>query len=364
MEQITTLYYNDSSSYKITGILDKTLTNPDISNNASSVSKTLTDISGVTIGTNVIKLADEVFSGCSNLNNITIYNTDIITHIGNDIFQDICGNNGIYRFYSNNNYYTSNILQLISLLPVDITTGTTNWVNMLDNSYNYYTDFSVLCDSLTLETDNTQYYYFTPIDISYQDFHSLFFTGNGYITLNKFNNNPNYVISTTDFKKYTTINLQQEYVYLYGDTSYDISFNFAEKVLRLYNSCIPLNSWDTKSSIVFNNKISNLKTIFDFDCNIKNTKLTIDDFFNILESQGMEIATDNSYNSIPKQALGLPIDAEITKYTAILNLFLKSHTISIPNICFKMPYLINFSDSLPINSDPNINNYRYNPYYK
>ncbi len=74
----------------------------DISNNASSVSKTITDISGITIGTNVIKLADEVFSGCSNLNNITIYNTDIITHIGNDIFQDICGNNGIYRFYSNN----------------------------------------------------------------------------------------------------------------------------------------------------------------------------------------------------------------------------------------------------------------------
>ena len=76
------------------------------------------------------------------------------------------------------------------------------------------------------------------------------------------------------------------------------------------------------------------------------------------------MATDNSYNSIPKQALGLPTDAENIKYTAILNLFLKSHTISIPNICFRMPYLINFSDSLPINSNPNTNNYRYNPYFE
>ena len=83
----------------------------------------------------------------------------------------------------------------------------------------------------------------------------------------------------------------------------------------------------------------------------------------MFEAQGIEMATDNSYNSIPKQALGLPTDAENIKYIAILSLLLKSNNLNITNICFKMPYLINFSDSLPINSDPNTNNYRYNPYY-
>jgi len=88
--------------------------------------------------------------------------------------------------------------------------------------------------------------------------------------------------------------------------------------------------------------------------------ITIDDFFNMYQAQGVEIALDNSYNSIPKQAQGLPINAAITKYVAILNLFVKSMYKTVDNLNIRLPYLIDFSGSMPTSSTDH-NNYRYNP---
>ena len=84
---ITTLYFSNSTT-SIIGISNETLTQDDISNNTYPL-HTFSDISGITIGTDVTKLEDFLFTDCVNLTNITIYNTDIITYIGLDIFNNI-----------------------------------------------------------------------------------------------------------------------------------------------------------------------------------------------------------------------------------------------------------------------------------
>jgi len=395
----STLYFTDNSSLNLLPSIVTTLTFTDIEENIDNYNsiytqtKEITDISSVIVGTDITKLMNEVFSDCTNLNSITIYNTDNLSYIGNDIFKDICGN-GVYYFYSRNNYYTSTINQLISLLPRDLMTGQVTWTNGLDVSYNYYTDFSILCNDLNIDVENTQNYYLKPIDISYQDFHTLFFSSNSYLILNK--NSKNNPITINDFNRYTIINQQSENIYIGNSTSYDISFNLLSKVLMHYQYYIPKQCWGIESSICLNKKISNIKTIFDFQnktppkkkycgckennnggCHEKDTchpnqqkcgckppvRITINDFFNMFEAQGVVMAIDNSFNSIPKTAIGLPIDSDKI-YTAILSLYFKSNNQEVTNLCIKIPYAINFQDSMPKTSViPNTNNYRYNPYY-
>jgi len=372
---ITTLYFSNSTT-SIIGISNETLTQNDITNSTYPL-HTFSDISGITIGTDVTKLEDFLFTDCVNLTNITIYNTDIITYIGLDIFNDV-SSNGIYSFYSSNDYYTNNVKKLISLLPV-------GWVSTID--YNYYTEFAILCNELThINKNSADNYNFTPIDISYTDFHTLFFPNNSYFNLNV-NNYGIHKITPSLLKSYITINSQTEQIYLNEDLTLppeDISFNLLSKVLNHYQYNMPSQCWSIESTIQINKQLSNLKTIFNFQdnqccekdnkpkCNTKcnttcieknSTKITIDDFFNMFEAQGVEMATDNSFNSVPILAKGLPIDASTIKYTAILTLYLRSNNSNVKDISFKMPYLINFSNSMPKNNNPNNNNYRYNPYY-
>jgi hypothetical protein len=377
---ISTLYFSDSTS-SIIGISNESLSQDDITNNTYPL-HTFSDIIEIKIGTNVKQLNDFLFTDCVNLTNITIYNTDIITYIGLDIFNDV-SSNGQYSFYSSNNYYTNNVKKLISLLPP------VGWVSTI--VYNYYTEFAILCNELTpINKSNAENYNFTPIDISYTDFHTLFFPNNSYFNLNV-NNSGIHKIIPSLLKSYITINLQTEQIYLNDDLinpPEDISFNLLSKVLNHYQYYMPSQCWSIESTIQINKQLSNLKTIFNFqqnkcyekdnncntkcntNCNTKNTcieknntKITINDFFNMFEAQGIEMATDNSFNVIPITAKGLPIDAYTVKYTAVLTLYLRSNNSNVKDISFKMPYLINFSNSMPKNSNPNTNNYRYNPYY-
>ena len=385
---ITTLYFsNPPTSIIITGISSETLTQDNITDSTYPL-HVYSDINAITIGTDVTKLGDFLFTDCINLSNITIYNTDIITYIGLDIFNDV-SSNGIYSFYSSNSYYTLNVKNLISLLPPP-----PYWVSSPLINYNYYTDFAVLCNELTHINKNTaEYYNFAPIDISYADFHTLFFPNNGYFTLN-INNYGKYKINPTNLLNYITINLQTQQIYLNDDLTLapiDIRFNLLSSVLNHYQYNMSSQCWSIESTIQINRQLSSLKTIFNFqekcgsdrnykeedchcqrkcnndNCREKNkTKITIDDFFNMYEAQGIAMGTDNSYNtftSTPISAIGLPFDAYTTRYTAILTLYLRSNNSNVSDIGFKMPYLIDFSNSMPKNANPNTNNYRYNPYF-
>ena len=380
---VSTLFFSNATSNIINGILNETLTQDNITDNLKS--NNIIDITGITIGTDVEKLEDYLFSDCFNLSNIVIYNTDILTYIGSHIFDDV-SSNGKYSFYSkhatNNNttpttyYYTQNVERLINLLPKGWNT---------DLIYNYYTDFGVLCNEvIRINKSNVEYYDFEPIDISYNDFHSLFFAKNGYFTISPYN----YLkinITTDNINRYTIINNQTLQTYYNNDLTknpIDLSFNLYSTVLNHYQYSIPYQGWSIESTIQMNKQLSKLKKISDFgnynsctnttcsdtkcntSCNTKNnTKLTLDDMFNIFEAQGILMATDNSFNSVPILAKGLPINAQTEKYIAILNLYLRSNNSNVKDISLRMPYRINFVNSMPKNNNLNINNYRYNPSY-
>ena len=380
---VSTLFFSNATSNIINGILNETLTQDNITDNLKS--NNIIDITGITIGTDVEKLEDYLFSDCFNLSNIVIYNTDILTYIGSHIFDDV-SSNGKYSFYSkhatNNNttpttyYYTQNVERLINLLP-------NGWNT--DLIYNYYTDFGVLCNEvIRINKSNVEYYDFEPIDISYNDFHSLFFAKNGYFTISPYN----YLkinITTDNINRYTIINNQTLQTYYNNDLTknpIDLSFNLYSTVLNHYQYSIPYQGWSIESTIQMNKQLSKLKKISDFgnynsctnttcsdtkcntSCNTKNnTKLTLDDMFNIFEAQGILMATDNSFNSVPILAKGLPINAQTEKYIAILNLYLRSNNSNVKDISLRMPYRINFVNSMPKNNNLNINNYRYNPSY-
>ena len=133
---ITALYFNDSVSKQITGISNETLTQDDITDTTFHYNYMVADIIGITISTDVEKLQDYLFTDCSNLSNIVIYNTDILTYIGSHIFDDV-STNGTYTFYSKQAsttptyYYTQNIDRLTHLLT-DVKPG---WQSSLKYEY-------------------------------------------------------------------------------------------------------------------------------------------------------------------------------------------------------------------------------------
>jgi len=362
------LFFSDGTSIEIYGISNEQLTQDVITDAISATTYTFSDISAVVIGPDIIYLGDYLFTQCFNLSNITIFNTDNISYIGLDIFADVASV-GTYAFYTANNYKTLNVSNLIKQLPI-------GWVPEI--SYNFYTEFVVLTQNLIkINTSNALYYSFAPIDISYADFHTLFFPNNGYFSLN-INNYGKNKINPSNLSRYITINSQLERTYIYENLSsppLDISFNLLSTVLNNYQYNLPSQVWSIESTIKINTQLSKLKTIFNFkkNChscpkshntyNSYNTKITIDDFFNMYQAQGIAMATDNSFNTPYITAIGLPFDANTTKYTAILTLYLKSSNITVNDIAFRVPYLIDFSNSMPKNANPNTNNYRYNPYF-
>jgi len=357
------LFFSDGTSTVIFGISNERLTQ-DVITDAIMARPipNFSDVSAVNIGPDIIYLGDFLFTECFNLSKITIFNTDNISFIGLDIFADVASV-GTYAFYTANNYKTLNVSNLIRQLPI-------GWVPEI--SYNFYTEFVVLTQNLIKINNSTaSYYSFAPIDISYADFHTLFFPNNGYFSLN-INNYGKNRINPSNLSRYITINSQSERTYIYEDLSslpLDVSFNLLSTVLNYYQYNIPSQSWSINSTIQINKQLSKLKTIFNFNkicCSSYNTKITIDNFFNMFEAQGIAMATDNSYNTVtstPVSAIGLPFDAYTTKYTAILTLYLKSSNLNVSDIAFQLPYLINFSNSMPKNDNPNTNNYRYNPYF-
>jgi hypothetical protein len=378
---ITALYFNDSTTKQINGIRHEKLTQDDITNTTIPFNYTYANIIGITISTDVEKLEDYLFTDCSNLSNIVIYNTDILTYIGSHIFDDI-SSNGEYTFYSKKSsttppltyYYTQNIDRLTNLIKA----AKPNWRTSL--KYTFSTDFGVLCNDVTqMNLTNTEYYDFAPIDISYSDFHSLFFLNNRYFHLTH-PVNLSTKISTANLTRYTVINNQTTQNYLNNElslTPIDFSFNLYSTVLNHYQYNIPYKSWSIESKMQLNKQLSKLNSIYDFQYNIlcelnennhchnsckvkNNTKLLLDELFNIYQAQGVVIATDNSFNNGPIRANGFPIDASLNKYMAVLTLYLRSSNSNVKDISLRFPYLINFAGSMPKSAEDK-NYYRYNP---
>jgi hypothetical protein len=346
-------------------------------------------------------LGSNSFSGCSSLVNVVLNNTNNLICIGDNVFLGV-GSTGTYTFGLYENLGTPIIYDLIALLPA-------TWTKVPNTPYLKYVDFAILYDRCIVDKkieNNTCYFDLSNIPISYADFHTLFFDKNTFFNLNCSVINQLNKITPSNLKKYITINNQTD---ICGN-----SFNLMSTLNSLYECSMPQKCWSVESIIMYNKHISKLKTIFNFNvdnkviiCNkdkrednkcdksdkceksdkcdkcekSKNNQLcnlfynnvqkfyvrgptiiTLDDFFNMFEAQGVIMATDNSYNVVPdlRIAKGLPINAATIKYVGILNLFIKSMYKCVDNLNIRLSYLIDFSGSMPTSVN-DTNNYRYNP---
>lgn len=366
---ISTLYFTDNTS-SVMYDLEKGICLTQTTITDYLAGHQYADISGIMIGSDVKQLQDNLFTDCINLASIVINNTDHLTYIGSHLFTDV-STNGVYAFYSeaaqaSTYYYTPNIDRLVHLLLNVKPLWTT------DLSYTYYTVFGIIDNDIEeIQYANVSYYTFAPIDISYSDFHSLFFKNNRYFYLNP--TTP--TITTANRARYTVINNQTLQVYPTNNLSIlptDISFNLYSTVINHYQYSIPVQCWSVESTMDLSRQLSKLKTIYDVmyyssSCNKISTtpipRLTLDDVFAIFEAQGVQMATDNSYNTLlsePIYAKGLPIDALTETYIAVLNLYLRSTNSNVKDISLRMPYNINFSSSMPTSAG-DTTNYRYKP---
>jgi len=357
-------------------------------------------------------LGDTAFRGCSSLSTVVLNNTSNLNCIGEAIFNDVSAN-GTYTFGPIDSVETATIKNLICLLP-------SSWTRYPDIPYIVGIDFAILYDRCIGKKGfqiKTHYVDLSCVPISYIDFHTLFFNNNGFLNLNcNVINQPN-VINSSTLANYIVLNKQVD---VNGNTfnlmstldclyecsmpqkcwSVESTLYFTKHISKLKT----IFNFNTDTNVIICNKEKQLalcedtstscgckgkqndssscgckgkgketktQTICDLFYNSKNIQkmyikgpslITINDFFNMYEALGVTIANDNSYNPIPTlcQAQGLPVNAASTNYIAILNLYVKSMYKSVDNLNIRLPYLINFTASMPKNANDK-NNYRYKP---
>jgi len=362
-------------------------------------------------------LGCKVFYGCSSLSSIVLNNTNNLVCIGDAVFTGV-SLNGTYTFGSDNNLETPTVSKLISLLP----TTWTRYPDISYNIYVDFAILYDTCLTEKCIENQTFNFDLSCVPISYKDFHTLFFNNNKFFNLNCSIINQRNKINPTTLENYITLNKQVDVcgnkfnLMSTLDSLYQCSmpkncwsvesiiyfnkhisklktifnFNIDTKVIicnkkenkcycnKKENKCTCNKKEDKcacnkKEDKCYCNKKENKCDCYKKFCDIFYNKndihkfykrgtsiIKIDEFFNMYEAQGVEMAVDNSFNSIPKQSQGLPINAENTPYVAILNLFVKSMYNSVDNLNIKLPYLIDFSGCMPISPTDN-NNYRYNP---
>lgn len=139
----------------------------------------------------------------------------------------------------------------------------------------------------------------------------------------------------------------------------DHKFILEEILLQCYMADLnmPANCWDTCSRIEFQKSLSNIKTLLDVggSCNV-NCSLTIDEFFNLLESRGLTIS---KYSGLPLDiSAGLPYEgatsatatldssgAVILKQTVstVITAKFASSTPNVKDVKVRWPFMIDFS---------------------
>ena len=132
--------------------------------------------------------------------------------------------------------------------------------------------------------------------------------------------------------------------------SYHLDFNLYNTITTGYENdlSISMDCWDTCSIVDFTTTLGNIKYLTDIgnECNIK-CSITLDDFFNGLEVQGLVIDT----------VTGLPLDPSGNSiiYTGLVNAIItanfRSCTPGVKDIKIKWPFLINFNSVIQATAD-------------
>ena len=155
--------------------------------------------------------------------------------------------------------------------------------NNLDNFSGVVIDIALMAEDMpTIHKDCSTTQHLSPIDVTWNQFHNLFYFNNGGFT-------PNTSLSCVcPFDKI----IQNEGKVLTDGNCRSKDYNLMTELLDHYTEHLeesPL-CWDVCSRVEFEKKVSSIKSLFDVGvCNVK-CSLSLDEFFDSLSAHGVEIS--------------------------------------------------------------------------
>jgi hypothetical protein len=132
----------------------------------------------------------------------------------------------------------------------------------------------------------------------------------------------------------------------------DGSLNLLKALLQAYETDLKISTecWDTCSLMEFYNTIDAIKALTDItgDCGsgVK-CSLTLDDFFNQLEMQGMKMGGAPTYLPVDPSSVDISFNGQQSIYpglvTAVITANFHSTTPGVKDVQVRWPYIINFT---------------------
>ena len=250
----------------------------------------------------------------------------------------------------------------------------------------YVVDIAVLQQDMnTITKPDTYIVNLDPMYISYAGFKALFY-GNGttfsprvnssnikytgqIVTTNK--TGAEYVLNSRRVISLTPTDCGQCQLQL------DASFNLLQTLLMAYESDLKIATecWDTCSLMEFYSIIDKIKALTDItgDCGpgVK-CSLTLDEFFNQLEMQGLKMGGDPYYLPLDPSGINVTVASSIPPYTlrqsvypglvtAVITANFHSTTPDVKDVQVRWPFLLNFISV--INQDISNNKIYTDPSY-
>ena len=202
--------------------------------------------------------------------------------------------------------------------------------NNLDNFSGVVIDIALMAEDMpTVHKDCSTTQHLAPIDVTWNQFHNLFYFNNGGFT-------PNTSLSCVcPFDKI----IQNEGKVLTDGNCRSKDYNLMTELLDHYTEHLeesPL-CWDVCSRVEFEKKVSSIKSLFDVGvCNVK-CSLSLDEFFDSLSAHGVEIS----------EVTGMPtLAAQQKKVVALVTTkFVSQNTggeDGVPDLNISWPFRIDF----------------------
>lgn len=202
--------------------------------------------------------------------------------------------------------------------------------NNLDNFSGVVIDIALMAEDMpTIHKDCSTTQHLAPIDVTWNQFHNLFYFNNGGFT-------PNTSLSCVcPFDKI----IQNEGKVLTDGNCRSKDYNLMTELLDHYTEHLeesPL-CWDVCSRVEFEKKVSSIKSLFDVGvCNVK-CSLSLDEFFDSLSAHGVEIS----------EVTGMPtLAAQQKKVVALVTTkFVSQNTggeDGVPDLNVSWPFRIDF----------------------
>lgn len=201
---------------------------------------------------------------------------------------------------------------------------------------NVVVDIAVIAEDLpNISRDTAKTQYLAPIDITYNEFHNLFYFNNGKFT-------PNIALGCNNQYKHHVTHENKHILHQNGKQK---KYNLLEELVEHYQTHLedPPDCWDPCTRIEFEKKIANIKGLFDVGvCNVT-CSLTLDEFFDAIEANGVEMNPHSNMPSLEGQKKKV-VALVTTKF--ISNNHATETDKGVPDLNITWPFRINFSANI------------------